>query len=864
MSNVTEALNSLTPEQRALLELKLKQKRKQAVPLQGISTRPDPNHYPLSAGQLRLWDFVQLAPESTLYTIADAVHLRGELNWRNLEASINCIIARHESLRARFDELNGEPLQFVDSFTPIQLPLTLVEGENLHERQYKVAGLLRQEVARPFDLAQGPLIRVNLYQLAADAHVLAVTMHHIIADGWSFNLFMHELATFYRAFTTQREPTLSTLPIQYADYAYWQQRWLKSESAQQQLTYWEEELKGAEPLQLPVDLAPPQQRTQRGASRACTLSAPLTEKLKSLSRKENTTLFVTLFAAFNVLLNRTTGQTDLIVASPTVGRIRPELEELIGYFNNIVVLRTKLSAEVTLAELMRHIHQTTVRAYDNQELPFQTVANSAKLRHIPLARALFTLQDSVENILDFPGVDATTLAVENDTADFDLFLFVEQKPETLVFDLRYKVELFSASQIDQFLANLETTLELMTVDASQTLGALPTFTLTSRMGNKGAHPQPETVDGNGVYKAATPTSKLELQLVQIWERVLNRTSIGLTDDFFESGGHSLLALQMFAAIEQEITGVKLPLALLLKAPTVAKLADALRTQGVATSWSPLTVIKSGAPGRRALFLVHAAGGNVLVYRDLAHKLDADQPVYGLQAQGLDGDQPLLSSVEEMAALYIREIQSVQPHGPYLLGGYCMGGTIALEIAQQLKAQGEEVALLTLFETYNWSRIGAESHFDKLYFWVQKIEFHIRNFLLLNRTQKRTFFHEKLEALKSRSHIWRGVLRTKFGGDTDSTSQHDIAMAELWNNNDAVSLAYSPAPFDGKIVLFQATKEYAIYKRAGLDLANIALQGASVHRLPVYPAGMLVEPFVDRLAAELQTALNHLSNGETFL
>ncbi|MEZ4706036.1 MAG: thioesterase domain-containing protein [Caldilineaceae bacterium] len=403
----------------------------------------------------------------------------------------------------------------------------------------------------------------------------------------------------------------------------------------------------------------------------------------------------------------------------------------------------------------------------------------------------------------------------------------------------------------------------MCANPEQTLGAAPRFALPI----VSACSAGQNADAPGQLSAPAAADdrpgKLELQLTNIWQRVLNRPSIGLTDNFFELGGHSLLALQLFAAIEKEITGgAKVPLALLLKAPTVAQLADALRHEGWSDAWSPLVVIKSGAPGKTPLFLVHAAGGNVLVYQDLARKLAVDQPVYGLQSQGLDGVQPLQSSVAEMAALSIREIQSVQPQGPYLLGGYCMGGTIALEMAQQLKAQGHEVALLALFETYNWSHIGAESLFDQIYFWVQKIEFHWRNFLLLNRTQKRTFFSEKLEALKSRSHIWRGVLRAQLGRNADAKSQHDVALAALWNNNDAVSLAYRASNFDGALVLIKAMKEYAIYKRPGLDLAALAQQGATVHTLPVYPAGMLVEPFVDHLAAALQASLNHAQGAET--
>ena len=870
MDKVKEVLSTLTPEQRALLELKLKQKRSQTERRDSaIGKRPDPHYYPLSSGQQRLWAFARLTAESSLYTIADAVHLRGELDYTVLEFCINELLQRHETLRARFDDLNGEPLQFVDDYAPIQLSVIDVAGDDEEVCQNNLRTHLRAESMRPFDLTQGPLLRTILYRLASQEHVLFVAMHHIVSDGWSFGLFMRELSTIYGAHVAQSQASLPTLPIQYADYAYWQQQWLKSEQATRQLAYWQEKLAGAEPLRLPGDLASPPQRTQRGASRSYALSTALTEKLKSFSRQENTTLFVTLLTAFKVLLNRTTSQTDIVIASPAVGRIYPELEEIIGYFNNIVVLRTLLAEELSLEALLGYVHQTTVSAYDNQIIPFQNVADLATLRHVPLARALFTLQDAVENVMDLPGIQAASLAVEQDVADFELFLFVEQKPQNLVLDLRYRTDLFSADQIEQMLVSLEMVLETISTNPEQILGAMPRVAWPAASQSVDISKPADVADGLEPEKLSENASdellpgKLELQLVNIWKKVLNRSAIALTDNFFELGGHSLLALQLFAAIEKEITnGSKLPLALLLKAPTVAQLADALRHEGWSDAWSPLVVIKNGAPEKQPLFLVHAAGGNVLVYQDLARRLEIDQPVYGLQSQGLDGVHPLQSSVEEMAALYVREIQSVQPQGPYLLGGYCMGGTIALEMAQQLKAQGQEVALLALFETYNWANIGSESLFDQIYFWVQKIEFHWRNFLLLNRTQKRTFFQEKLEALRSRSHIWRGVLSAKFGGMNSIDNQQNMALAELWNNNDAVSVAYCTSDFDGEIVLIKAMKEYSIYKRPGLDLSLLARSGAKVHTLPVYPAGMLVEPFVDHLAAALQASLNHAQGAET--
>ncbi|MEZ4662190.1 MAG: condensation domain-containing protein [Caldilineaceae bacterium] len=284
-----------------------------------------------------------------------------------------------------------------------------------------------------FDLTQGPLFRVVVYRLTDSEHVLFVAMHHIVSDGWSFGLFMRELSGLYRAHVGHGRTQVSAPPIQYADYAYWQQaQWLKSDEAARQLAYWQEKLGFyVEPLQLPVDLASPPQRTQRGASRSYTLSSALTEKLKSLSRTENTTLFVTLLTAFKVLLNRQPVRR-IDCGSPAVGRIRPRIVKSHFRYFNIVVLR---SAPAGLCQNCWATFTKRLYVYDNQAIPFNMwpIGRSA-----PRSAGAFTLQDAVENVLDLPGIQASSLTIEQDAADFDLFLYVEQKTENLVLDLRYK------------------------------------------------------------------------------------------------------------------------------------------------------------------------------------------------------------------------------------------------------------------------------------------------------------------------------------------------------------------------------------------------------------------------------------------
>lgn len=352
-----------------------------------------------------------------------------------------------------------------------------------------------------------------------------------------------------------------------------------------------------------------------------------------------------------------------------------------------------------------------------------------------------------------------------------------------------------------------------------------------------------------------PRDTLEFQMTKIWEDILGRGPLAIQDNFFELGGHSLLAVRLFNQIEQQM-GQKLPLATLFQAPTIEQLTSMLREKHWPPAWNSLVAIQPKG-NKYPLFCVHAAGGNILFYRDLARHLGVTQPFYGLQAQGLDGQKPPLTRVEDMAALYLKEIRAIQPKGPYLLGGYCLGGTIALEMAQQLYAQGQEVALLALIETYNWNN-RTRSSTDSIYYYMQKIEFHWRNFTLLNSRGKLTFLKEKAKVAKSRRRVFYGKLMSKMGkspSQRNGTSEIDVSLARLWETNDTAASTYQPRSYPGKITHFCPLKAYARYQDPALGWDQLALGGVETHRLPVFPAGMMVEPFVKQLADTLTVCIN---------
>lgn len=352
---------------------------------------------------------------------------------------------------------------------------------------------------------------------------------------------------------------------------------------------------------------------------------------------------------------------------------------------------------------------------------------------------------------------------------------------------------------------------------------------------------------------SVPDSDTSQQLTHLWEELLGVETVGPDQNYFDLGGDSSLAVQLFARIEK-VFHVKLPLATLFEAPTIEELTRILQREAVAPGWTPLVPIQaSGA--RPIFFCIHGAGGNVLIYRDLARRLGADQPFYGLQSQGLDGSCAPLTRIEDMASRYAKEIRRLQPHGPYFIGGYCMGGTIAFEVARQIQAEGERIALLALFDTMDWSQIKSSEFWAKRYHEAERVFFHAANFLKLNVDGKSKFFHEKMEALRNRLPVWKGMLSAKFENAPNTVSSESWILGKIWQANDRACLSYKPQRFHGKVTDFRPMKQYRIYDRPDVKWDRLADGGEHVVVLPVYPAGMLVEPFVEHMAAALREAID---------
>ncbi len=479
MSNLLKRIAELSPEKQEQLLQQLKQKKNKLHNKIQPQSR-DSKVFPLSFAQQRLWFFNQLEPDSCAYNIPTAVRLIGYLNVTALERSINEIIRRHETLRTIFSIENGEAVQIIHEASEFQLLVIELQALSETERQNQVTQLARLEAQKPFNLEE-PLLRVTLLQLGAIENVILFTMHHIVSDGWSTGILIKELTTLYQAFSTHTPCVLPELPIQYADFAVWQRQWLQGEVLQTQLNYWKQKLAGTLPvLDLPTDRARSAIQTDRGASASVTLPKSLSEELKKLCQQQGVTLFMTLLAAFKLILYRYTQQNDIIVGTPIANRNRSEIEGLIGFFVNTLVLRTDLAGNQSFRELLGRVREVTLGAYAHQDLPFEQLVDLLQperdLSHNSLFQVMFILQNTPTEVLHLPELTLSPVLVENQTANFDLTLSMVETEQGISGWFEYNTDLFNAARINRMIGHFQTLLAGVVANPDQRLSELPILT----------------------------------------------------------------------------------------------------------------------------------------------------------------------------------------------------------------------------------------------------------------------------------------------------------------------------------------------------------------------------------------------------
>jgi hypothetical protein len=456
---------------------------------------------PLSFAQQRLWFLDQLEGPSATYNMPAALRLSGPLDVGALEQAFNEIVRRHEILRTTFTTVNGEPVQVIAPTLKLSLPLIDLQDLPKDEQAVQVKRLALEQAQRPFDLATGPLIRTTILKLA-DAtkhatripfrfapgtrdtkHILLLTMHHIISDGWSIGVLLQELSVLYGTFSAhrpdlgRRPSPLPALPIQYADFAVWQRERLSGELLAKQLDYWQRQLTGAPTLlELPTDHPRPAVQTFKGRTWQFEIGPDLTRQLHALSQQARASLFMTLLAAFTALLSRYSGQDDIVVGSPIDDRNRQETENLLGLFVNTLALRTDLSGNPTFRELLERVRQTTLDAYEHRDIPFEKLVEELQVKraasHTPLAQAAFALENIGLSFIKFSDLAIRPLEIDTGTAKTDLTMYVQDDAERLKGTLEYSSDLFEAATIVRMAEDFQSLLEAIVAAPAQRLADL--------------------------------------------------------------------------------------------------------------------------------------------------------------------------------------------------------------------------------------------------------------------------------------------------------------------------------------------------------------------------------------------------------
>lgn len=480
MQELIESVGQLSAKQRKALAVLLKQKGVNLFDIAPVFKRTAEEPLLLSYAQQRQWFLWQWAPHSAAYNIPTALRLQGPLDVAALQRSVQALIERHETLRTVFTQDAGQPLQTILPAGSFALDIHELSPELAANPQASIQAFVQTQSQQAFDLQTGPLLRAALLQVTPHDHVLVLTLHHIVSDGWSLQVMIEELVQLYAGFNLGHDAGLPALPIQYADYALWQRQWMEAGEQERQLTYWQQKLGDEQPvLELPTDRARPVEQSFAGASHNLILDPTLSDSLKAFARRENVTLFVLLLASFQALLHRYSGQADIRVGVPVANRGRVEIERLIGFFVNTQVLKADVDGQASFVDLLRQVRQTAQEAQAHQDLPFEQLVEALEpgrsLSHSPLFQVMFNHQAesriSVETRLN--GLSIEPLEWQSTTAQFDLVLNTTEQAHGIEAVLKYATDLFEPATIERLAQHWQNLLRAIVQDPTQRIAQLP-------------------------------------------------------------------------------------------------------------------------------------------------------------------------------------------------------------------------------------------------------------------------------------------------------------------------------------------------------------------------------------------------------
>lgn len=655
--------------------------------------RPRPDLIPLSSAQLRLWFLHQMEGPSSTYNLPVIVRMRGVLDCDALREAMGDVVARHESLRTVFPDVEGRPYQRILTAAP-RWEFSRIEENELATRLDEAAGYA-------FDLASEPPLALWLFEVAPTEHVLLILMHHIAGDGWSMTPLTRDLATAYDCRLRGEPPKWPPLRIQYADYALWQRELLDRAD----VTYWSSRLADLpSEVPLPFDRPRPAVPSYVGNRVAVQLGHEVHRGLAALATRTSSTLFMVLHAGLAVLLHKVGAGDDLPIGTVVAGRGDETLDDLVGFFVNTLVLRTDLAGDPTFSELLQQVRDHDIAAFTHQDLPFEhlvEVINPPRLtgRH-PLFQVMLAFNNNDEPSFGLTGLTASVEHMRRDIARFDLSVSLwehsgpDGEPAGIDGYLQYNCDVFDHASALALAERLQQVFATVAADPEVRIKAIDVHPMDS---SPVAVPAPSKADGGLTPDVSVPGSPQQRLLAEVFAEVLGLSEVDTHESFFKLGGHSLLAIRLIGRV-QAVFGVRLTIRDVFEASTVTGLTSRLTADSHADSLAVMLPLRTTGGGQ-PLFCVHPAAGTSWVYSGLLRFIDHDHPIYGLQARGLREPQRTPASAQEMVADYLMQLRAVQPHGPYALLGWSAGGLIAHLLAVRLQEEGEEVSLLAAMDSY---------------------------------------------------------------------------------------------------------------------------------------------------------------------
>ncbi len=809
---------------------------------------------PLSFAQKRMWFIQQLSPKLPVYNISWMIHMKGRLNIGALEKSLQEIIRRHEAFRTIFPIQNGQPTQFIQSDLSWNLTIENIDSDNQPALAsfHTIAETRAQQM---FNLEQGPLFQFTLLCTEPEEYALLLNMHHLITDGWSMGIFAQELSDLYHHYIYHTPVHLASLPVQYADYGCWQQAEIET-LKKQDLDYWKEKLAGDIPeVTIPIDFPRPRIFTFHGQWKMHTLDETLYSSLKDLAQKQDTTLYTLLLSAFTILLHYYTGIENITVGSPIAGRTHKDIENIIGFFVNTTVIRASITKDLSFRDVLHQVSQLCREAQQHQNLPYDVLVellNPPRQANRNLYfQTMLAYQDSRYWAVALPNLQCQTIEISTQTSKLDFILFCDEHHSR--FDLRaeYNTALYRSETIQGVLQTFEDILSAIIycpeISVSDIVNRI-------RLGDSAAKDllSPDKTSASEVKIVSSsfqqskdkilPQSLLEKQISQLWQEVLGVHTVYLDDHFFHLGGHSLLAAKLFYRLEERFQ-IDLPLGLIFEAPTVRQLAACLQKHRHEAISNTLVQIK---PGRlkHGIFYLPGVGGHTLNFYHLAHVLNIPLSQYGLNLPGLNNQTTLLTSIEQMAAYFIQEIQQIQPEGPYWLCGFSMGGRIAYEMALQLTKQGHNVAFLGILGT-------SAPGFPKAYLW--KPAHYLERFWKFCGLS----LDEKIRYLQSLHRYKKNRKQQKTAQQDDWDIQEFPNYRKLYQAGLEAFIRYQTQQrYHGDIVLFREMKDFnlldkELYNHPTFGWDQFITGQIRVHDIDCCHPNMLNQPHVEACATLLE-------------